>query len=1609
MQLPSIHVNKMNSPNSQIKDVYIELDDYKFFHTPFDSKKNMGQRFVGREKIKQRIITLLDNSVSSSGTYLITGFRGMGKTSVVRESISKLNNDNKQDNRDHINRKTIVYLRILLFIIYSFCILWGIGISKLLPSNFHTISLMSLGITLVISGIILESKSNTFFLWRFLQAAMFSSSLFILLLYLNFPKEFCSDSDYGFNCIESKISHLFYKISDKSFYITSAIGVVMFYILLSTVIFIYDSTVDFIPLLKKTFQLKIQNSSSISKSNISKDQSQSTEPWNNFIVDRFTKFDINLSQDTISDREVLKRICDKIKEFWIDNESSLNKHGFQRSIYKPWITIINFISKKRKRPESKYHEIYGRLDNLQKRLAGSVSLSEELGSDPNLATTFVKGATELTLPVGKVSDRNTISYSIATAKEAEDELIKILQLIRDHQGEIDWGTTFVFVVDELDKIEPQSNALIDEKEFSNPVMDSPINVPGSREYRKRQEAVAKLLANLKGFLSLSEAKFIFIGGRELFDADLADIADRDSFYSSIFNDVIYVDSFYRDVAHLKKKSGITGVTELYLLNLIRNGCYDKEYEIFRLADLHNFVQKTGDQYYVSKEKSIPTEWSENKFKIFSVLQNFIIYLTYRGTGAPKKLTSLVESLIVMKSRKELYSTSLCLFNSDDTSCETKRLFIRFSYNTQYEINLTTDIFRPYLITNSRFLTKLGDKLLFSTPFIFDHIIKFYPYGFSWRNLELIPEVVLVNKEPYLREHIQNILQYLKKYQIKQSIGGLYEYKFHSIIQKELSILTKSSDLAAAAFNFTLDESLLVKRHYKKKLIELRNKYNNYSPLPGDNQFIHSLSFVQTILGDLYFYDKEFDEAILYYTESIQALRLPNAIDDQYITRHQFFLWLRNTLKIGLTLEKIEAFDSAISLYRTLTIDTYRYLQNITGSDTDYYNEEHTKKLSLSHTKKITYLNKHDELANRKSEDHRNMHLVTLPFIAQLATIEKMRVDGLTYSNLYQNKKDLYDMIQVEYLSELPLAENLYQDEYRRRWLWSDYFSNVGSILFLKNKQFTEFFKSLSPKTENISHLILLKSPLSNKPDNFRSYYLHLTEGLKKQLEKRKNILSGPSDYSPSLISCFYYIESLYSLVSYHNPTVHTTLWDKNLLKEDINLDPIQMACALLHSENAHLISSRRLYYLGNIVNKLGDAVLSSLMKNDRNAPSKKEIVTFRKLVNVLGDDNSDLKTFMKDVVNNLNIISDIYSLKNVILIYYLSAMIFKKSGESYYHSFSLKKILLLLKEVTSINSWKKKHKNIIISFSKHITTSIIQLTADYSSFSNRAQIKKHRSTLNLSGTPNNPKINTTIYNSTANNHDAYEALLIVESIRMRLDAPYESVGLLAKNTEITRPKYIRLLQLKLHLERQYQIVDQMFNSTGFFNELSDRNNRKPYVPKEQTIILRKALVESLFSLRESIKIIQLYSPGYIIGYTHLAVAHHRAGQWCSIYERYFRYKNYPVNKKVRKEPNTVFNESLEKLIGQSSMHFLESRYQFEMASKNYELAIEMHSEGPAYKNKVSSLYILEDDYNDSLTHFNISLERYLINTEDIRSRINKLKIIIKNSNMYNYENYSGQE
>ena len=80
--------NKFDIYSSKVKRVNIPIPGFKFFHKA-SSEEEVDPKFIGREQISDKLYSWLKDD-PKGGSYLVTGFRGMGKSSFVGRVLNQL-------------------------------------------------------------------------------------------------------------------------------------------------------------------------------------------------------------------------------------------------------------------------------------------------------------------------------------------------------------------------------------------------------------------------------------------------------------------------------------------------------------------------------------------------------------------------------------------------------------------------------------------------------------------------------------------------------------------------------------------------------------------------------------------------------------------------------------------------------------------------------------------------------------------------------------------------------------------------------------------------------------------------------------------------------------------------------------------------------------------------------------------------------------------------------------------------------------------------------------------------------------------------------------------------------------------------------------------------------------------------------------------------------------------------------------------------------------------------------------------------------------------------------------------------------------------------------
>ena len=300
---------------------------------------------------------------------------------------------------------------------------------------------------------------------------------------------------------------------------------------------------------------------------------------------------------------------------------------------------------------------------------------------------------ELTSILG-LSHNKTQTTPPASIQEIEFELIEIL----NHVKQARTNRKFIIIIDELDKVDTNHRSITD-TEQKIPEYEKLSTRPEQHvSSRVRTQQVLSIIASMKFFLSTAKAYFIFIAGRELYEAFQADMCDRDFSISSIFNGVLNLESFLNGN---NSRNNSTLRTEEFVCYLLLPPHFEQETisskyynssQPFSLKNYYRFRQahKEWMENETDKERAIRLE-QEAPF-----LNRFITYLAFISNGSPKKLTLFFEKYVRNRTYLEKKDIILpheepCIENKEKIIC-----FIFLLEDTAYKKSTSFTIwFTPF--------------------------------------------------------------------------------------------------------------------------------------------------------------------------------------------------------------------------------------------------------------------------------------------------------------------------------------------------------------------------------------------------------------------------------------------------------------------------------------------------------------------------------------------------------------------------------------------------------------------------------------------------------------------------------------------------------------------------------------------------------------------------------------------------------------------------------------------------------------------------------------------------------------------------------------------------
>jgi len=1598
--------------NSKIKKLRIELPHYSFSHS---SSGDSPHAFIGRVRMQEKLKKIIEDSPDEPGVYLIAGNRGVGKTNLINKVIKETSLEGKSRFSENLKYLILLFLAVIGT---QFCLqIFDI------PRNYNTIF-----------------KRTSFLVF-------FSS--FILLCFFNdyrykFPKK-TSWVKYITDAIISAFKELSYLNpcnSRKSTQIVlKTILVVSFTQFLSIKIsytpikvFLSYLAIVFLYMCVDKLRKYIKKKNKISHIITQIFQDSILNPINNYIKNHSRLYlRINFGHKLKDEKDILRLVTRTLsteyqkyrRSFWRMLPWRVIAFGFLLIFAYLFSGIVELIT------NWAYSEINSNIINFLfafDRLVFKISQETEAGKffyslgyfwtslisvyifcillfRCNWITHFfvthrviMRRLKKLNIDITHSTEReNSIginnektgpligikakkSRNVADAREIEKELQDILNDMQ-RIPIIMCRPNVVIVFDELDKVE------------SDDAKASMFSINATRD---KQTEILRILSNLKYFLSSAKAKFIFIAGHEMYDIHLADVSERNNYIGSIFNAVIYVPSFLTDHPTgknlLPQESGITSLPEEFVCRRLIPSDYQvksydlKSYRTYLEKKIYKVIKNDNEKEKIRQEKIQ---------KIIAVLQQFIIYLAHISKGAPKKMMQLFESFVDIHIEKDENKNTLFVQRYRNS-----RHFLSFNYYKQYTVGIVAYMMTPifYRLSESN-IKEHSDKLLVSALRFVDFVFKFHKHHFSYKHLDISPEMLEVNRAPELKSVVVDLLNYLSQVHINKSDFSLSEYKFDSLIANEIFAMAKTDDVFSALFSFSLDELSPLKNHYKNLLEKTEAEYRDDEDKKTSTQYIDAISSLQSVLGDLYYYDDGLEEAEAYYKNSVQTLYEKG---NGEMTLDQLYAYVRNMLRLGIIYEKRKQYDFAYLTYgeickriiwerniefqkagigvvlrrdddkivfvKASTVDKLcgknrKYDDSIKVPEITCETPVDSQIASLQPLNfgKISP-NTYDMLFKKMTFE--GLKMLYLPFIAKLQILEQSHLGGITRNHLEQLDKEFRFLTYIIDHKEAKLLE-------------AEFYSRVADILYYKNSDLKDLRCGGNKKNSSCTACYYYHKALSillNKSDLDKPQKDNYTvkELLRESIEQTKD------NYNMKFCTILARILSD---------------WGNIFFSCDTKNQKNKCGCYICDTKDCNTRQEHHCYY--------------NYIRNTDTCETNRLGVILKKYITESEKRNRDglLKEFgRRDNFTKMEIAFAMYAIS---LHTYRKANLYKRSAYQIHKMLSLFKRYKIYKS-NYIEKLSKKALNYLWRANENL--GVFELNKRKKDFDKEkigekiplqnllvdSEITRMRILVKELGlkteiTPKKLKEYYGLY-ITSPYRINYSILGRIYRLRLKSKVNYETYQKLIENSG--KKGDVRS-EIKFILEETNcnNIIKEIFEGYFGINDFTE------ITYKEKLSILENLIAESIYCLTDIAQLLETMDETYLFPHSLLGSIHKDLSLWIRRYETYEKdfYEKYKDVSRIKKLLKQYLDEEWRELLS----GYRENK----KALSHYYKCLEMHNEGRAYHNMIDSMCYVRDDYNDRSDHFNIAEERHLIVNGEIRKKIDEIKNLYKDSELYNVDNY----
>ncbi|HHJ16954.1 MAG TPA: ATP-binding protein [Gammaproteobacteria bacterium] len=242
---------------------------------------------------------------------------------------------------------------------------------------------------------------------------------------------------------------------------------------------------------------------------------------------------------------------------------------------------------------------------------------------------------------------------------------------------------------------------------------------------------------------------------------------------------------------------------------------------------------------------------------------------------------------------------------------------------------------------SRQLAHSGDKLVVSTFVTLQYILKFHRLPFSRSQLERMDEVLNIYRSPDLNNVTDTLLTKVLRLYCRRIRNSFYRYRFNSGFEQELRYISRVSDIESAAFNFSLDSNAAVKRYYRENIARVqKSRVVDGEGAIKDSNTVFADYYLA--LGDLYLGEQSHEFAIECYQIAVDILKPEIGHDHTVSAGKRFFQLIEALLKLGDANERRQRYERAAIAYLS-AIEAVTKVNKAAGAYGVFSNEDQQHK------------------------------------------------------------------------------------------------------------------------------------------------------------------------------------------------------------------------------------------------------------------------------------------------------------------------------------------------------------------------------------------------------------------------------------------------------------------------------------------------------------------------------------------------------------------------------------------------------------------------------------------------------------------------------------------